>query len=41
MFKTHVSNQMNTEIKKASDYLNINQQLDVKIEGILKALELK
>jgi len=32
---------VNTEIKKASDYLNINQQLDVKIEGILKALELK
>ena len=31
---------VNTEIKKASDYLNINQQLDVKIEGILKALEL-
>ena len=32
---------VNTEIKKASDYLNINQQLDFKIEGILKALELK
>ncbi|MEC8829947.1 MAG: phospho-sugar mutase, partial [Bacteroidota bacterium] len=32
---------VNTEIKKTSDYLNINQQLDVKIEGILKALELK
>ena len=32
---------VNTEIKKASDYLNINQQLDNKIEGILKALELK
>ena len=32
---------VNTEIKKASDYLNINQQLDFKIEGILKGLELK
>ena len=32
---------VNTEMKKASDYLNINQQLDFKIEGILKALELK
>ena len=32
---------VNTEIKKASDYININQQLDVKIEGILKALEIK
>ena len=32
---------VNTEIKKASDYLNINQQLDFKIDGILKALELK
>ena len=32
---------VNTEIKKTSDYLNVNQQLDVKIEGILKALELK
>ena len=32
---------VNTDIKKASEYLNINQQLDVKIERILKSLELK